>query len=220
MADQLNLTDAAFDTKSQAIHVYSVSNATKLLISTAIMATFGTLNTAWVTMWAISRNGSTSTEVDKMNTKNAKAALLAFLRTFIKQSYYDNPIATSSDITGAGLIPHSSTRSAVVFDKTEIPAVTTKLLTGMKISLAFKNNAGKRGKPVGAKAIRVRWFIGPNPPAETKAYILFEDFTKQPSELEFTADQVGSSITFVLCYITNKSKEGTYCAQIHTVVPN
>jgi len=220
MADQLKLTDAAFDAKSQAIHAYSVSNATKLLITVATMATFGTLNTAWVTMWAISRNASTSSQVDKENTKTAKSGLLAFLRNFIKQYYYDNPIATNSDITGAGLIPHSTSHSAVVFDTSEIPAVVSELLAGKKISLTFKNKASKRAKPLGVKSMRVRWSIGATPPVDTSTFTLFKDFTKQPMVLNFTTDQVGSNIAIAICYITNKAKEGTYCAQIHTVVPN
>ena len=217
--DQFRVNDLEFEIISQNIYDYSVNYATELSISPATIAKFTALYNPWVSCWAISKMSATANNIDKENTKTAKKGLTDFIRKFVKKQYYDNDLATDTDIVGAGLVIHSKKHSPVVFDNTEIPRVRSNPLAGRMMQFICRNNESKKAKPKGARFFKVCWHLGPDAPNDPKDFDYSEEFSKQPIVLSFKVADIGKELAVAICYVTNKAKVGSYCPIIHLVVP-
>ena len=122
----------------------------------------------------------------------------------------------------AGLKVHKFTRSKTVpgtESTVEIPLVSFESFTGFILKLKCLNESGKTGKPKGIVFVRVRWIISDNPDSNPNRWIDFTDNTKGVIELKFQSGDAGKKLSIAVCYVTNKGKEGTYCAIITTKVP-
>jgi len=219
MADQFNIANEKFDTLQGTISVYSNKQKTVLQISATTLATLLTLATSWINFWGISKDKKNATAVDRANTKAIKVKYIAFLRLFVKQNYYDNPLATDIDVLAAGLKVHATGHTVNKVASSEVPAVKLTPLKGDLMDVNCLNSSGTIGKPDKIVFIRVKWVIGAVVPANPKLYTLFQDFTKHPIQIQFDAEDAGKPLAIIVCYVNSNGAESTYCPVINTIVP-
>lgn len=219
MADQINIPNENFDTLQGTINVYSVAKKTVLGIAPATMITLLALAATWGSFWSISKDKKNSTSIDRENTKAAKAKYIAFLRIFVKQNYYDNPLATNADILAAGLKIHSVGHNLSKVISEEVPAASVSPLRGHLLDVSCMNGSGKKSKPDKIILIRVKWFIGAVVPTNPGLFLSFEDFSRHPIQLQFEAEDAGKPLAIIVCYINSDGSESTYCPVINTIVP-
>lgn len=219
MSDQIDLPNEKFDTLQETVYTYSDTNKTRLGIIASIMITFLALRTSWISLWGQSKDKKNSTQVDRENTSAIKAKYVTFLRTFVKQNYYDNPAATTADILAAGLKPHASHHPLGKQSSTEVPAVTVTPMKGHLLNVSCMNSKGSIAKPDKIVFIRIKWFMGAVVPTNPSLFTFFSDFTKHPIQLAFEAEDQGKPLAIIVCYINKDGSESTYCPVINTIVP-
>ncbi len=219
MPNQFKLSDAKFDTKIGTNHSYSVTNATRLGIPPSIMVTYGLICTSWDSRYAVAKETQTASPADHASKNEAKVKGIDFLRPFVKLYYYDNPAATPEDIRLAALMVHSTAKSKMAIDITEIPVVDSNPLKGRLLNFVCKNSSGKKAKPKGMVFFRARIFVGINPPSDPSLFHQFKDFNKHPIQLAFTPEESGQLLTIAFCYVTKDGPECSYSFVITTTVP-
>jgi len=219
MKDQLNIPNSDFDNKQDSIIAYSDAKKLQLAIPATAIITLKANQTDWKTFWGISQNKKNATQVDRENTNTQKTKNITFLRTFIKQYYYDNPAATDADIMAAGLQPHSSAYSRTGIVSAEIPSIIVTPKAGHVLSFDCRNATGTKAKPKNILFIRIKWHAGINVPGNPTEFTRFKDFSKLPVTLTFAPEDAGKAIAIAGCYVTNKGPEAPFTATISTMIP-
>ncbi len=219
MGDQLRLPDESFDTLQESIESYSVTKKTQLGIPPAPLLELSSNKVSWEGYWALSKNKKTASQVDNENTRAMKSKYIDFLRTFVKQYYYDNPAATDADILSAGLIPHSATRPRTIPPSGIMPSVTAEPKAAHTMLFKCLNPGGNVAKPRKIVFIRVKWFVGVDVPAEPEMFTRFKDFSKHPVQITFNTADAGKPMAYAVCYVANDGTEAPFTTIVHTMVP-
>jgi len=208
------------DLSNQIYNTLTGVDAPKIGIPATVLTQFEGLLKPTNDTWAIAKNKTTSTRVQRTAYKNNLILLVTFLRTFVQQWLYNNGAATSDIIQSTGLRLHSTTRTSHAGAPKESPVAGVLPLTGHGLKAIVRNEEGKLAKPVGVGVIRARYFIGIGAPANPGEFPMFKDFTKSPFNLFLPADNAGQIITIAFCYVsTTGAVEGNYCVVIITKVP-
>jgi len=172
------------------------------------------------TSWAIAKHKENCTKTQHQTYLTDRKNLTDFLRPFVKMWLYDNDLATDAIITATGMRLHSDTRTSHAGAPSEIPVQGLKPQDGHTIEVSIRTATGNIGKPVGVHCTRVRYFMGPTPPADPADYPKFQDYTRYPMELVLPAINAGQEISIASCYVSEAgSIEGRYCKAISTNVP-
>ncbi len=219
MRDQFRLADPDFDVFQDGVKSYSITKKTELAISVSNITNITSKSADWSAFFAISKNKKTASQVDNENTRAMKSKYIQFLRPFVKQCFYDNPLATNADILAAGLQTHSESRerSAIVSD--EVPSVTAEPKAGHVMLFHCLNAAGKVAKPAKMVFLRVKWFAGADAPTDPTLFTCFKDFSAHPVQITFNAADAGKPLAFAVCYVTKKGPEAPFTTIVHTMVP-
>jgi hypothetical protein len=196
---------------------YTAANANALAwgIPAPELAALLAVLTPFNTAWAISKNKTTATTVDRQTTKTARTALTSVGRLFVQKWILLNTLMTDADIKSCGLDPRDKTKTAIGIPQTQ-PDMYLKPLTSHNIKGSFKQPAGedgssKRGKPAGVKAVKVAYFVGANPPLEPRDYNRFVTFTTTEGTIAFSASDAGQPVIIAACWVNEKMEEGDYC---------
>jgi hypothetical protein len=213
--DPFNTGNAAYDTFINQCYAAANANALAWGIPVNELAALLAVLTPFNVAWAISKNKSTATSVDRETTKIARAALTSVGRPFVQKWIQLNDQMSDADVISCGVEPRDKTKSAVGVPETE-PDMYLKPLTSHNIRGSFKQPAGedgssKRGKPAGVKSVKVAYFIGANAPAEPRDYGKFISFTSTLGTISFDAADAGQPVTIAACWVNDKMEEGDYC---------
>ena len=219
MADQLLLSDPKFDILQETLKNYSILKKTELDISSSNIVDITSKSADWSSFYAKSKNKKTASQVDNENTRAMKSKYIQFLRPFVKQCFYDNPLASKADILAAGLQTHSEARerSAIVSD--EIPSVTAEPKANHSMLFHCLNAAGKVSKPAKMVFIRLKWFVGADAPTDPEDFTRFKDFSAHPIQITFKSTDAGKALSYAICYVTKKGPEAPFTTIVHTMVP-
>jgi len=219
MLDQINIPNPDFDTLQLSILKKSVAKATDFVIPAPVIVNFNALSVDWGGFYGISKFKKTANQVDNENTAAMKSKYIQFLRPFIKQYFYDNPVVSDADIIEAGLHPHSRAleRSNIISE--EIPIVKAEPKPAHVMNYTCLNAAGKKIKPKKIVFFRVKYFVGPNAPTDPVMFTRFKDFSAHPIQITFDAADAGKPLAYAVCYVTNKGPEAPFTNIITTTVP-
>ena len=217
--DQLAIKNPDFDTLQGSIKKVATDNATAFLIPAAVIANLGNNSDSWVNYWGISKNKKSASQIDNENTKAMKSKYIQFLRPFLKQYFYDNPLVSDADILKAGLQPHSKAyqRTSILSDET--PVVTALPKPAHTIGFTCLNSGGKKSKPPKIILIRVKWFAGDGAPDDPVMFTRFKDFSAHPIQIVFDAADAGKALAYSVCYVTSKGPEAPFTSIVTIVVP-
>jgi len=211
--EYINITNQIYD-------VLTKVPIPKVGVPPAVITQFKDLLDPVNASWEIVKNKKTSTTVQLTLFNINRDALTTFLRPFIQQWFYNNPLATNDIIQSTGLRLHSTTRVSHAGQPKEIPVVGITPIAGHGFNANVRNEQGKKAKPNFVGTTRVRYFIGIGAPANPWEFPLFKDFTRNPINLMIPAEFAGQMITIAICYVsTTGAVEGNYCVVIVTKVP-
>jgi len=219
MEDQINVPNPGFDTLQLSILKKAVAKASAFEIPAPVMVNFNALSVSWGGFYGVSKFKKTANQVDNENTAAIKSKFSQFLRPFLKQYFYDNPLVSDADIIEAGLRPHSTSlqRSSIVSGV--IPDVTSEPKVGHKLNFTCLNPAGKKIKPKKIVFIRVKYHVGANAPTDPVMFTMFKDFSAHPIQITFDAADAGKPLVYSVCYVTNKGPEAPFTNIVTTTVP-
>ena len=216
--DQFAVPDAQFDNTVNQNFNYSQNNKTALAITKDDDDVYTIKKARWSKAWAKAEDANHATPIDIAEKNDSRVDLTTFLRTYVQKYFYANKTLTEAQMKDAGLRPRSTTRTSYG-TPTEIPTFEIGLLVGNIITVVARNEAGKKGKPAGVKAIRVRYFIGDAPPSEPSDYAKFVDGTKNPIKITFDKADAGKTVFIAVCYVGNNASEGRYGIVVKVNVP-
>ena len=219
--DQFTGSEAEFDTLVNQIYTEIEGLAAPGIgVPAATMTTFLGLLTPYNASYLIAKNKENCTKTQHTTYLTNRKNLTDFLRPFVKMWLYDNTAATDAIITATGMKLHSETRTSHGGQPAEIPAMVVKAAAAHTVDVHIHTSTGNIGKPVGVHSTRIRYFIGPNPPADPADFTKFVDFTKNPMALILPAANAGQEITIASCYVSEAgSIEGRYCNAITINIP-
>ena len=219
MLDQINIPNPDFDTIQLSILKKAVAKATDFVIPAPVMVNFNALSVDWGGFYGISKFKKMANQVDNENTAAIKSKYSQFLRPFLKQYFYDNPLVSDADIIEAGLRPHSTSlqRSSIVSG--EIPDATSDPKAGHKLNFTCLNAAGKKSKPKKIIFFRVKYHVGADAPTDPVMFTRFKDFSAHPILITFDAADAGKPLAYSLCYVTSKGPEASFTNIVTTTVP-
>ena len=219
--DQFTGSDEEYDTLVNQIYTEIDGLAAPGIgVPAGTMTDYEALLSPFNASWLIAKNKANCTKTQHTDFLTKRASLTAFLRPFVKMWLYDNALATDAIITATGMKLHSDTRTSHAGAPSEIPVQALKPQDGHTIEVNIRTATGNIGKPVGVHCTRVRYFMGPNPPADPADYPKFQDYTRYPMELVLPAINAGQEISIASCYVSEVgSIEGRYCAAVSINVP-
>ena len=219
MSNQLGVSYPVFDTLQASILEISKAKTTEFGIPAPVMVLFNSNSVAWGGYWAISKFKKLSNSIDRENTKAMRSKYIKFLRPFIKQYFYDNPLVSDADIIKAGLQPHSKAYQRSSSTSAEIPDVTSTPKAGHLMNFTCLNSSGKKRKPAKIVFFRIKWHAGANPPSDPVMFTRFKDFSAHPIQIIFDAADAGKALVYSVCYVTSKGPEAPFTNIITTTVP-
>jgi len=219
MLDQINIPNPGFDTLQLGILKVATDNATDFEIPSKVILLLTSNSTSWGVYYGVSKFKKTANQVDNENTAAMKSKFIEFLRPFLKQYFYDNPLVSDADIIKAGLQPHSRAleRSNIISE--EIPTVKAEPKPAHAMNYTCLNAAGKKSKPKKIVFFRVKYHVGANAPTDPVMFTRFKDFSAHPIQITFDAADAGKPLAYAVCYVTNKGPEAPFTNIITTTVP-
>jgi hypothetical protein len=187
------------------------------------VAAFLAVLTPFNTAYAVSKEASTATRVNRATTKQTRAVVNRLARTFVKQWIFTNGNMTEADIISCGLEPYSGSRTKSTKPES-VPDMFLKPMVSHNIKGFYRQpeeepGVRKRGKPVGVKSVKVAWFVGANVPAEPDLYGNFVFFTSTEGILAFNAAQAGQNVTIASCWVNDVQVAGDWCEPQTMVIP-
>ena len=219
MEEQISIPNPDFDSLQLSILKLATAKATAFGIPDTVIETFTSNSVAWGGYWGVSKFKKTANQVDNENTAALKSKYIQFLRPFLKQYFYDNPLVSDADIIKAGLQPHSKAFQRSSSTSDEIPDVTSIPKAGHVMDFTCLNAAGKKRKPKKIVFIRVKYHAGANAPTDPVMFTRFKDFSAHPIQITFDAADAGKPLAYAVCYVTNKGPEAPFTNIITTTVP-
>ena len=148
-----------------------------------------------------------------------KSKYIQFLRPFLKQYFYDNPLVSDADILEAGLQPHSRAHQRTNNVTDETPVVTAEPKAAHTFSFTCLNSGGKKRKPPKIVFIRIKWHAGPDAPNDPVMFTRFKDFSAHPIQIVFDAADAGKSLAYSACYVTSKGPEAPFTSIVTVIIP-
>jgi hypothetical protein len=192
-------------------------------IPPAVVAAFLAVLTPFNTAYAISKEASTSTRVNRATTRGTRAIANALARAFVKQWIFANANMTDAEIIACGLEPYAKAKSKATKPAT-VPDMFLKPLVSHNIKGFWRQpeeepGVRKRGKPTGVKFVRVAYFVGKDVPAEPDQYGNFIDFYSTDGILSFLSSQTGQPVTIASCWVNSVGTQGDWCEPQTVTIP-
>ncbi|MFI5219660.1 MAG: hypothetical protein ACHQNT_09235 [Bacteroidia bacterium] len=219
--DVFNSGNAEYDTFVNGLYNQVNTNHVAWGIAPAIVAAILALLTPWNTLWAISKNKTTSNSADRENTRLAREALTAYLRPFVQVSIYRNTSMTDADIITCGLEPRDKTKSPVGKPVTE-PDMDYKVTGTHQVSAFYRQAPGEdgvshRGKPENVGSVKVAYFVGENPPLNPDDFSKTVTGTRSPVKITFDPAVAGKKVIFAASWVSTSNIQGEW-GEVQTMV--
>ncbi len=221
--DPFNQAAAGYATFINQLYNAVFANAVAWGIPAPVVAALLALLTPFNTAWAVSKEKSTATAVNRATTKGARGALNFFARTFVQKWIYLNEAMTDADIKACGLEPRDKTKTTIGIPESQ-PYLQLKPMTSHNIKAFFvkpKEEEGSKseGKPVGVKSVKVAYFVGKPAPVEPDDYGKFISTTRLSLTIPFNAALKGQDVTIAACWVNEKEQQGDWCEPVTITIP-
>jgi hypothetical protein len=216
--DYIPQSDGAFLEWSKTLTAYAAAHLAAFNVPEAALTPVQTLLTAYETAFEAAQNPNRG-KVDVLTKNEARDALKAALRTFVKAYLSYNPAVTDADKERMGLPLHDATRTPVPPPST-IPELELDSSTIRHIIVHFKDNGSeKRGKPRGVHGIELRWSLLETAPASVEELKNSAFDTATPYTFSFDETERGKALYICPRWENNKGDKGPWGEIIKAIIP-
>ncbi|WP_059370561.1 hypothetical protein [Treponema endosymbiont of Eucomonympha sp.] len=210
--------DGAFLEWAKTLTSYVAAHLTGFNIQEAALAPIQTLLAGYQTAYDRAENPNRG-KVDVLAKNEARDALKAALRTFIKAYLTYNPEVTDVDKGNMGLPLHDSTRTPVPAPST-IPEIELDSSVIRQISAHFRDSgSGRRGKPQGVHGAELRWSLLETAPVSIADLRNSAFATATPYIFSFDEPDRGKTLYICPHWENNKGDKGPWGEIVKAIVP-
>ncbi|GHU33129.1 hypothetical protein FACS1894172_11050 [Spirochaetia bacterium] len=216
--DYIPHADGAFLDWANTLITYTAGHLSAFKIEQAALTPIQTLFTAYQAKFTAAENPNRG-KVDVLAKDEARDALKAAIRPFVKAYLAYNPAVSDTDRESMGLPLHDGTRTPSPAPTT-IPELELDSSIIRQISVHFKDaGSERRGKPAHVHGVELRWALRDNPPSSV------EDLTKSAfdtaSPYTFTFDEAGRGKALYICprWENGKGDKGPLGEIVKAIIP-
>jgi hypothetical protein len=174
--------------------------------------------TAYETAFEAAQNPNRG-KVDVLNKNEAKEALTASLRGFIKGYLTYNPAVSDADKENMGLPLHDGTRTPVPVPAT-IPELELDSSVIRQITVHFRDaGSDKRGKPAHVHGVELRWGLLNTPPVSVEDLKNSAFDTASPYTFTFAEPERGKALYICPRWENNKGDKGPWGEIVKAIIP-
>ncbi|MDR0539267.1 MAG: hypothetical protein LBG74_02015 [Spirochaetaceae bacterium] len=174
--------------------------------------------TAYETAFEVAQNPNRG-KVDVLNKNEARDALKADIRAFVKAFLAYNPAVTDSDKENMGLPLHDGTRTPAPVPTT-IPELELDSSVIRQIIVHSRDNGSdRRGKPAHVHGVELRWALLDTPPSSVEDLSKSAFDTASPYTFTFDEADRGKALYICPCWENNKGEKGPYGEIYKAIVP-
>ena len=221
--DQFSEPDYVLLPKLKNILAYS--SKASVMESTGITeednTAFGLLLSPYETAVSKMNNINTITLVMYQTRDLVREPVVAFARKFVLKWYYNNLLASTTDIMNASLKTYSDARVNHQGGTIDIPILVVDSVSGQRFGIKVMDKTGSEAKPQNIVFIRIRYFVKTpeaTPPTAPSDYCKLRDFSKHPIMLLLPVEYAGLPINIAACYVDAQGNEGGFSAVVGTHV--
>jgi hypothetical protein len=217
--DFLPSKEAVFYAWVATFFSYLVVNLQRFGIAEDVILPLKSLRDDFVAKYAAALAPATRTRAAVLAKNNAKHALKAALRAFIREYLTFNHLVTDEDRDNLGLPIHKTTHTPVPVPVT-YPLFTVDSSVIRILLILFFDVAGSgRAKPFGVHGAELKWGFSEtsivNPDLLPNS--LFS--TRSPFRLQFRGEDRGRTVWFCLRWENTKGEKGPWSEIVSAIVP-
>jgi hypothetical protein len=210
--------DGAFLEWAKTLLTYAAAHETAFNIPASAVTPIQVQLTAYETAFETAQDPNRG-KVDVLNKNEARDALKASLRTFIKAYLMYNPAVSDMDKESMGLPLHDLTRTPVP-TPTTIPELELDTSVIRQVTIIFRDNgSNKRGKPQGVHGIELRWSFLETTPASVENLKNSAFDTASPYTFAFDEQDRGKVLYICPRWENNKGEKGPWGEIVKAIVP-
>jgi hypothetical protein len=216
--DYIPQSDGAFLEWSKTLVTYVAAHLTAFNVPQNALTHIQTELAAYETAYNAAQNPNRG-KVDVLTKNEARDALKASLRTFVKAYLTYNPTVSDADKEDMGLPLHDNIRTPTPPPST-IPEAEIDSSIIRQLTIHFKDNGSeKRGKPRGVHGIELRWSLLEAPPASVEDLKNSAFDTASPYTFTFNESQRGKRIFLCLRWENAKGEKGPWSEIYNAIIP-
>ncbi|MDR0561745.1 MAG: hypothetical protein LBG73_03570 [Spirochaetaceae bacterium] len=216
--DYIPHQDGAFLEWAKTLSAYVTPKLTDFNIPGAVLPPLQTQLTAYETAFNAAQNPNRG-KVDVLNKNEAKEALTARLRSFVKAYLAYNPAVSDADKENMGLPLHNGARTPAPVPGT-IPELELDSSVIRQIIVHFRDNGSdRRGKPAHVHGVELRWSLLDGPPHSVEDLTKSAFDTASPYTFKFDEADRGKALYICPCWENNKGEKGPYGEIYKAIVP-
>ncbi|MDR0982978.1 MAG: hypothetical protein LBM07_07060 [Culturomica sp.] len=178
------------------------------------------LQTKWEAAYSIVTDPATKTS-SAVHLKNAtRKEYETQLRMFIKSYITYNPKVSDEDKINMGLPVHKTTRTPVPVPTTvpNVSGIDRNAIRRITISF-IDSGSDHRAKPAGVQGAVIKWIVSDTPPVGIDVFTNSLLDTRSPITLEFTDQQRGKTVYFILAWQNTRGEMGNFGEIQSSIVP-
>ncbi|MDR3334302.1 MAG: hypothetical protein LBT13_05375 [Treponema sp.] len=216
--DYIPHADEAFLEWSKNLVTYTAAHLTDFSVNQTALTPIQALVTTYEMAYTTAANPNRG-KVDVMAKNQARDALKAALRVFIKAYLTYNPLVSSTDKEHMVLPLHDRAHSPVPPPST-IPEAELDSSVIRRVTVHFKDSgSSKRGKPKGVHGIELRWALLDAPPAAVTDLTNSAFDTATPYTFTFNETERGKGLYLCPRWENNKGEKGPWGEIVKAIVP-
>jgi hypothetical protein len=210
--------DGAFLEWAKTLLAYVNPKLTAFNIPSGALTPIQEQMTAYETAFEAAQNPNRG-KVDVLNKNEAKEALTASLRAFIKGYLTYNPVVSDADKENMGLPLHDGTRTPVPVPAT-IPELELDSSVIRQITIHFRDaGSDKRGKPAHIHGVELRWGLLDAPPVSVEDLKNSAFDTASPYTFTFDEPERGKALYVCPRWENNKGDKGPWGEIVKAIIP-
>jgi hypothetical protein len=214
---------STYDTFINQLYNAVFANMVAWGIDPLVVAAFLAVLTPFNTAYAVSKEKTSATSVNRATTRQSRGVVNALARKFVQKWIYLNENMTDADIIACGLEPRDKTKTSIGAPDS-VPNMILRPMTSHNIKGRFihasgDNGSKKQNKPDGVKSVKVAIFVGKDIPDEPDDYGRFIDSTRVDVVIPFNSGLKGQDVTIAACWVNEKEQQGDWCEPMTMVIP-
>jgi hypothetical protein len=218
MPDYIPHADGAFLEWSKTLVTYAAAHLAAFNVPETALTPIQTLLTAYETAFEAAQNPNRG-KVDVLQKDEARDALKAAIRPFVKAYLAYNPAVSDADKENMGLPLHDTTRTPTPPPST-IPEADIDSSIIRQLTIHYKDNGSeKRGKPQGVHGVEIRSGLQENPPASVEELKGSAFDTASPYTFTYDESERGKKVFFCLRWENAKGEKGPWSEIYSAIIP-
>jgi hypothetical protein len=174
--------------------------------------------TAFETAFTATQNPNRG-KVDVLTKNEARVALEAVMRTYVKAYLSFNPAVSDADREQMGITVYDKTKTPVPPPST-IPEAEIDSSIIRQLTIHYKDNGSeKRGKPQGVHGVEIVWVIMDTVPTAMEEFQNSAFDTASPYTFIFDENQRGKKAFFCLRWENAKGEKGPWSEIYNAIIP-